>query len=329
MKRFVISLLLAAVCFPLYAVGYADSLRVQGKNNHVQGIAYDKQEKCFYCSFTTAFLKVGTDGSILGSIDDIHGHLGAMTFDPETRTVYASLECKDDEIGRGISRGMGVEAYARDESRFYIAEIDVDSMTMTTHELPIVREDYLGGRFACSGIDGVTLAPAFGRRSRAARRYLYVAYGVYGDTTRTDNDHNVLLCYHPGKYDKPVRRYFVRTGNTMYGAQNLCYDEDSGKMLMAVYRGRKKEFHNYSMFMLDMDQKPFKARLDGVPYWRGKVWQLGRFTGSDFPLGSTGICSLGGGYFYIGVHGRKDGREFCDFKLYRLTGAEEPPLARP
>lgn len=311
----------------MHAAGYVDSLRVQGKNNHVQGIAYDDRDSCFYCSFTTAFLKVATDGSILGSIDDIHGHLGAMTFDPETRRVYASLECKDDEIGRGISRGMGVDAYTRDQSRFYIAEIDVDAMTMTTHELPIVRDDYLEGRFACSGIDGVTLAPAFGRRS--ARRYLYVAYGVYGDTKRTDNDYNVLLCYRPGRFDKPLRRFFIHTGNTTYGVQNLCYDSKSDKMMMAVYRGKKEAYHNYSLFSLDMAQKPKKARLEDVPYCSGKVWQLGEFVGSDFPLGSTGICSMGDGFFYIGVHGKSEGREFCDFKLYRLTGAEEPPLARP
>ena len=330
MRRLILSLLLSAACFPFYATtGYADSLRVQGTNNHVQGIAYDRREECFYCSFTTAFFKVATDGRIIGSIDNIHGHLGAMTFDPQTRKVYASLECKDDEIGRGISRGMGVEAYGHDESRFYIAEIDVDSMTMETHELPLVREDYLAGRFACSGIDGVTLAPAFGRRGVRARRYLYVAYGIYGDTTRTDNDYNVLLCYRPGKYDKPVRRYFVRTGNTTYGVQNLCYDSSSGSMLMAVYRGRKKSFHNYSLFSLDMSQKPFKAPLQDVPYCRERVWQLGDLLGSDFPLGSTGICSLGDGLFYIGVHGREDGREFCDFKLYKQSGSDPLSFERP
>ena len=43
-------------------------------------------------------------------------------------------------------------------------------------------------RLGCSGIDGVTFAPAFGQ-SRDGKKYLYVAYGIYGDTLRTDNDY--------------------------------------------------------------------------------------------------------------------------------------------
>ena len=318
MKK-ILSLLVAALACVVAsaAAPYTDSIRVSGHNNHVQGIAFDKSSDCFYCSFTTAFYKVGTDGIIRDSIVDIHGHLGAMTFDPETRTVYASLECKDDEIGSSISKGMGKEAYGHDQSRFYIAEIDVDAMTMETHELAQVREDYLADRYGCSGMDGVTLAPAFGK---GKGKYLYVAYGVYSDTTRTDNDHNILLCYRPGHYRKPVRSYFVRTGNTAYGVQNLCYDSASGKMLMFVYRGWKKEFPNWKTFELDMAQKPLRAPLQGVPYHKGKAWQLTEFTGSRFAKGATGVCSLGDGLFYIGDAGRRDGRQYCDFLLYRHTG---------
>lgn len=307
--------------------GYRDSLRVKGENNHVQGIAYDKAEKCFYCSFTTAFYKVDLDGNIVASIDDIHGHLGAMTFDESSRRVYASLEYKDDEIGRGISKGMGVEAYSRDETRFYIAEIDVDSMSMTTHELPLVREDYMAGRYACSGIDGVTIAPAFGRKGKSGR-FLYVAYGVYGDVDRTDNDYNILLCYRLGDFSSPVRRYFIHTGNTTYGVQNLAYDPWTDRMYMAVYRGRKPQYPNYGIFGLDMGQKPGKAALEGVPYQKGRVWQLCSFTGWQQGKGSTGLCSLGDGFFYVGESGKEDGRQFCDFKLYRLEDSHDVLLVR-
>ena len=299
------------------ALPYVDSIRVRGHNNHVQGIAFDKSSDCFYCSFTTIFYKVGTDGAVRDSITGIHGHLGAMTFDAETRKVYASLECKDDEIGSSISKGMGKDAYRHDESRFYIAEIDVDAMTMETYELPEVREDYLKGNYGCSGMDGVTLAPEFGTLKG---KYLYVAYGVYSDTTRTDNDHNILLCYRPGRYDKPVHKYFIRTGNTTYGVQNLCYDPASGNMLLCVYRGWKKDFPNWKTFELSLAQKSVRAPLEGVPYHKGKAEQLREFTGSRFPKGTTGICSLSDGYFYIGDAGRRDGRQYCDFLLYRRSG---------
>lgn len=299
------------------AAPHTDSIRVRSTGGHVQGIAYDETQDCFYCSFTTVFYKVGTDGTVRDSIADIHGHLGAMTFDPGARKVYASLECKDDEIGRGISNRLQKEGYTHDQSRFYIAEIDVDDMSMETFELPVVREDYLAGRYGCSGIDGVTIAPEFGT---GKGRYLYVAYGVYSDTTRTDNDHNILLCYRPGHYSKPLRRYFIRTGNTTYGVQNLCWDSYSGKMLMCVYRGWKAEYPNWKTFELDMAQKPLRAALEGVPYHKGRAWQLRQFDGSRFGKGSTGICSLGDGYFYIGDSGKRDGRQWCDFLLYRYAG---------
>ena len=310
------------------AVEYTDSLRVQGGINHVQGIAYDKSEDCFFCSFTTAFYKVASDGRVLGGIEDIHGHLGALTFDERSRKVYASLECKDDEIGRGISKGMGKAAYTRDESRFYIAEIDVDDMTMTTHELPEVRKDYIAGNYACSGIDGVSMAPRFGHRKGRAR-FLYVAYGIYGDTTRTDNDCNILLCYRPGRFSRPVRKYFIPTGNTTYGVQNLCYDSHSGKMFMAVYRGKKSAYPNYSIFALDMDQKPESGIPAGIPYQKDKVLMLESFSGWHQNLGSTGICSMGDGFFYVGVNGKEDGRQVCDFKLYQHTASPQTPFIRP
>ncbi|MDO4949457.1 MAG: hypothetical protein Q4E55_04730 [Bacteroidales bacterium] len=295
-----------------------DSLRVYGKNNHVQGIAYDAATQCFYCSFTTAFYKINTQGEIIGEINQIHGHLGAMTFDSSSRKVYASLECKDDEIGRGISKEMGKQEYRRDESRFYVAEIDVDKMSLTTHELPEVRNDYLAKNYGCSGIDGVTIAPAFGHVDDG-QQYLYVAYGIYGDTTRTDNDYNILLCYALNDLQTPLRKYFVHTGNTTYGVQNLAYDNYTKRIYMAVYPGRKKAYPNYKLFALDMRQTPFEDLLLDVPYHTGKAWQVKVLGGWNFKWGSTGLCPLGNGYYYVSENGKHDGRQYCDLKLYRAN----------
>ena len=48
-------------------------------------------------------------------------------------------------------------------------------------------------RYDCSGIDGVSFGPEFGHSD--GPRFLTVAYGIYGNVTRTDNDHQVLLQY--------------------------------------------------------------------------------------------------------------------------------------
>ena len=98
------------------------AVRAEGANHHVQGIAIDREAGRMYFSFTTSFVKTDLQGRVLGSIDKIQGHLGAITFNPQDRKVYASLECKDDVIGRGLSD------FAAGQSMFYIAIIDVDAL---------------------------------------------------------------------------------------------------------------------------------------------------------------------------------------------------------
>ena len=64
-----------------------------GVSTHVQGIAVNREKGEMYFSFTTRFIRTDLKGKVLGTIDRIQGHLGAMTFNPEDGCVYASLEC--------------------------------------------------------------------------------------------------------------------------------------------------------------------------------------------------------------------------------------------
>src|SRR5699024_12255955 len=126
-----------------------------------------------------------------------------IDFDPETNTIYGSLEYKDDAIVQN------------NKTRFYIAMFDGSSITkpgmdgengtiMQAAYLDEVVRDYkadvkmegrmVEDRFGTSGIDGTTLGPSFGATGDS-KKYLYTAYGIYGDTTRSDNDHQVLLKY--------------------------------------------------------------------------------------------------------------------------------------
>lgn len=306
-----------------------DSLRVIGENHHIQGIAYDAAADCFYGSFTTQFFKVDKDGRPVASIDNINGHIGAMTFDAAKRRVFTSLEFKDDEIGRGIAGSLGEAVYEHDQSRFCVTEIDVDAMTMALHELPEVKKDYLEGNYCCSGIDGVTLAPAFGAKP-GSKLYLYVAYGIYGRPERDDNDYNILLCYDPDDIEAgPLHKYFVHTGNTTYGVQNLAYDSFTNMMYLAVYRGSKDKWPNYDIFSVDMGQEPFEAPLEGVPYHEGNAEQVSFTHGWHFPYGSTGLCPLGDGTYYLSINGRTpDGHQKCDIVRYKHSNDPETPFVR-
>jgi hypothetical protein len=329
MKKLLLFLLLAVSC----QTKYPEVIHLEGKKLHIQGLALDKKEKCLYCSFTSAFFKCDLEGNVIGSVTGINGHLGAMTYEPKSKKVYASLEIKDDEIGRGVSDALGAERHEKAASRFYVAEIDVRKIdrlevpfeeAMTLHPIEEVAKDYLDTvevngvtlehKYGCSGMDGVAIAPGFGAKGK--EKFLYVAYGVYGDTTRVDNDYNILLCFKMDDLAKPVHKYFVKTGNTRYGVQNMTYDADSERLYLAVYKGSKSQYPNYSLFSLDIHQKPFMGKLENVPYEENDVEQVSVTEGSFFKWGSTGLYSFGDGRWYISKNGKKDGYQFSDVTLF-------------
>lgn len=319
---------------------------------HCQGIAYDSKRDCLYLSFTTSLIRLSMDGKVLGSVKGITGHLGCLSLNPDNGLLYASLEYKHDVIGKGITDAT--KADNDDETGFYIAIFDVDKVTaegmdasevMKTVYIREAVNDYLDSvqvdgrtlphRHACSGIDGITFAPKWGKAN--GRNMLYVAYGIYGDVDRTDNERQVILCYDVKRWEKyattlsaqnlhrngpprPLHKYFADTGNTDWGIQNLCYDAGNRRMLAATYRSRKSGSPGFTLFALDHGSKPHS---DTVP-----LCQLGETAGNGtrgwhFPYGSTGITYIGGGLFYISEPRRENGKESTTVRLYRWTGDNE------
>ena len=343
---------------------------------HVQGIAVDLERGYIYFSFTTKLLKMDFEGNLIGSVDGMTGHLGCLTMNPADGRVYGSLEYKNDAIGKGIRRTLDAGQVApedeKDRTGFYVAIFDVDRITrpdmdaekdrvMTTVYIKEAVDDYFataenGGRtvehrFGCSGIDGVTFAPRFG--AKEGGDYLYVAYGVYGDTLRTDNDYQVLLAYdtkdwkrfeqplsqgslHKSGPAAPDHKYFVRTGNTSWGIQNLAYDPASGNCYAAVYKGKKSQYPNYSLFVIDGGKPARRELLQGFDTpAEGEVLSLvpagklaGGIYGWDFKWGTTGLCPLGGGYFYISQNARskETKQQSSTVRLYRWTGDADAPF---
>ncbi len=343
---------------------------------HVQGIAADLQNGYIYFSFTTELIKTDLQGELIGSVKGLTGHLGCLTINPEDGRVYGSLEYKNDEIGRNILNQLNQEdSGGETPSAFYVAIFDVDRITrpdmdaekdsvMTAVYLKEVVDDYYGTtvnggrrvehRLGCSGIDGLSFGPAFGS-SKGNKSYLNIAYGIYEDTTRSDNDYQVILNYDPqdwGQYELPLvqqaphrsgpvapdHKYFVRTGNTTYGIQNLAYDSASGNWYAAVYRGKKSQYPNYSLFVIDGSTPPRKERLSGFDsLMEGEVLSLlqegehdpaSGIWGWQFEWGTTGLWPIGGGYFYIShPNGGADGKhQSSTVHLYQWTGDPKNPF---
>ena len=330
--------------------------------SHVQGIAFDREHKYVYISFTTRFVKADMNGNIIGTVNGITGHLGCIDFNDEDGKVYGSIEYKHDSIGKGIISKIG--ATLAEEDAFYIAIFDVDKIdrpdmdaekdgVMKAVYLPDVLADYsydengTKHRYGCSGIDGTTIGPIPGA-GKDSPSMLMVAYGIYGDLERKDNDCQVILQYDWRKFEsvaKPLsqlaphhegvpadERYFVYTGNTRYGIQNLEYDCFTGDYFAAVYVGQKPEFPNYSLFVIDGSAAPTEAEIPGLGGERGKLLSLkkvGLFDeksgiyGYNFAHGDTGLYSIGNGYFYISHHGHPEsGVYLTDIKLYKYNGTE-------
>lgn len=316
--------------------------------SHVQGIAIDTAREHMYFSFTTTLVKTDLQGNVIGTVEGMAGHLGDLDFNDEDGRVYGSYEYKA-------------------KNAFYIAVFDVDAIdrvgmncytsgVMQTVALPEVNADFSEKtadgkqyRYGCSGIDGVAFGPAFGAAADSPRQ-LMVAYGIFKDNNRTDNDHQVILTYDwrefasHEKLFKPTSahkegpsstgRYYVYTGNTNYGVQNLEYDASTGYWFLAAYTGSKTQFPNYSLFAVDGSVAPVEGDLVGMPTpERGMLLSLAEvgLTHSDtgirgwkFGHPDTGILALDDGYFYISHDGKEGSKQTCTARLYRWVGKAEP-----
>lgn len=323
-------------------------------SGHVQGIAVDPQGGYIYYSFTDMLAKYRFDGSLVGTLGGWTGHLGDLDFNPHDGKVYGSIEYKAQHA-------------------FYVAVIDVarvDRPGMDARGTDIVRAVYLpevvrdyagqgaGGRphrYGCSGIDGIGFGPEFGRAE--GPHLLTVAYGIHGDRTRTDNDHQILLQYDIAGWPAHARpldeaalhrnapaaargKHFVRTGNTEWGVQNLAYDDASRRWFLGVYPGRKPRFPNYTLFAVDAHSVPATGELVGVPAEDADGWARG----SLLPLAEDGLADagsgirgwyqkadvgfqpVGGGLFYLAENAERDGRQSARLRLMRWRDDPDAPF---
>lgn len=308
---------------------------------HCQGIAVDTERGFVYYSFTTLLVKTDLKGKEIGSVVNLAGHLGCIVYDAERNMVYGSLELKHDDIGAGIIGKTGWDP--SEEDSFYLVAFDCGKIrgrdinaetgdVMKAVYLKDVVEDYKGTdpvsrkkhRYGCSGIDGTALGPVFGK-DKDSEKKIMVAYGIYGDTKRKDNDYQVILEYDRSIFEKYGRaldqehphhsgpenaanRYFFYTGNTVYGIQNLEYDPFTGNWFVCVYTGGKEEFENFPMFAIDGKKEAALKVLEGrggekgltlTSSALGKKGKQPGIYGIGFPYGQTGMAALKDGLWYF------------------------------
>ena len=334
--------------------------------NHCQGIAVDEKNGYIYFSFTTLLVKTDLEGNLIGTVDGLIGHLGCIAYNKADGRVYGSLEFKNDSIGKGILASLGMDG--KFDDAFYCAIFDVEKIdrvgmsaerdgVMRCVYLPEVVADYKGigengkpHKYACSGIDGTTFGviPA----DESGEQRIFICYGIYSDLDRKDNDYQVILCYdarnwwesyakplsqndmHRSGPKSPLEKFFVYTGNTTFGIQNLEYDAYTGDFLAAVYRGQKPEFPNYYMYVIDGAIAPRESvhkatgeRIVELTLKQEGLCENGIW-GNNFPYGATGIYSFGNGYYYFSENGSDEQGQYTNVCLYRATGRADEPFEK-
>ena len=327
---------------------------------HLQGVVCDDENNFLYASFTDRLVKVDIKtGEIVASVTGllsggIYGggaHLGDLAF--YGGKVYGSLEYKAAE-------------------KFYVAVFDPLKMTtmdmdykasgaMTALYMGEVVKDYrddlsggshenaaasLGHRHGCSGIDGITFGTMPGDASK--KIYMMLAYGVYSNTQRHDNDYQVILAFDPDTFaPKPfdqnnpheegpsyVSKLFAYTGNTTYGVQNLEYDRDTGDYWLIGYEGKKGQFPNYPVYLIDGSKAPVEKTLSlgadrdygplqglcltlmekGTYHEKSGVWGVDTMPGKA----DTGFISLGNGFFYVAESGKIGDKQYGKVFLHKV-----------
>ena len=287
-----------------------------GGSSHLQGICVDEKLEYMYFSYTTALAKIDIKtGELVASVVNF----GPGSFNVEGGAHLGCIDYYDGHI-------YGSLEYKTPGKKFFLAIFDADEMTavgMDVNNMPAdqkvitgvllseptmdfrdpldtevftgqdaygdaTNEANNGHRFACSGIDGVTMGKWPGGGDDEI--YMIVAYGVYGGgkfENRYDNMYNVLQFYKlsdlwqkegntwnipfngkrglereigEGEALTAARTLYVYTGNTQYGAQNIEYEWDTGDIVLYTY-GNTDGFGG-TMYVVDGSQTPEYKTLE-------------------------------------------------------------------
>ena len=286
-----------------------------GGTGHMQGICVDEKLEYMYFSYTDVLAKIRiSDGKLVASVTDFGpdsfmaeggAHLGCIDY--YDGHIYASLEYKSPgkkfflaifDADKMTAVGMDVNKMEDNQvvTGVLLSEPTMDFRDPLDTEVfdgqdaygDATNEDNNGHRFACSGIDGVTMGKWPGGGDDEI--YMIVAYGVYGGgkfENRYDNMYNVLQFYKlsdlwqeegntwnipfngkrglereigEGEALTAARTLYVYTGNTQYGAQNIEYEWDTGDIVLYTY-GNTDGFGG-TMYVVDGSKTPEYKTLE-------------------------------------------------------------------
>lgn len=238
------------------------------QNLHMQGFTTDGEH--MYWSFTDSLVKTKKSGLMLRQVPIPAGHLGDIVY--HEGKIYGTV------LGNSL-RGLPFGIW----TSFEIHVFDAGTLALDR----IIRLDdcyemYKNKERGFNGVDGITVVPTTADKPAT----LMVASALF---TAEEYDCQILLEY---SFDgKLLEKHYVKTGNTVYGIQNLTRDPDTGNYWFSTYGG------GYPL-----------------PEYKGKTYLF--CVSPNFEvIESYNLCTpygleaIGGGKFYLSVLGGKNGSQ--------------------
>ena len=237
------------------------------QNLHMQGFSTDGEN--MYWSFTDSLVKTKKNGLMLRQVPIPAGHLGDI--------VYYNGKIYGTVLGNSL-KGLPFGIW----TSFEIHVFDAGTLALDR----IIRLDdcyrmYEKRENGFNGVDGITVLPP--EKDRDA--HLMVASALFDGE---EYDSQIILEY---TFDgELVDKHFVKTGNTVYGIQNLTRDPENGDYWFSTYGAYSKyPFQNKNyLFRTDKDFNLIDEYYLCTPY---------------------GIEALGGKRFYLSAIANTDGQE--------------------
>lgn len=185
------------------------------QNLHMQGFTTDGEH--MYWSFTDSLVKTKKTGLMLRQTLIPSGHLGDIVY--HEGKIYGTV------LGNSL-RGLPFGIW----TSFEIHVFDAGTLSLDR----IIRLDdcyrmYEKKEYGFNGVDGITVLPA----TKDKPATLLVASALFDGE---EYDSQMLLEY---SFDgELLDKHFVKTGNTVFGIQNLTRDPETGNLWFSTYGGR-------------------------------------------------------------------------------------------
>lgn len=257
---------------------------------HLQSICCDDELNYMYFTFTDRLIKVDMrTNQVVGTLTGLRAgsitsgaHLGCLTY--KDGWIYGTLEYKVEErwyiAAIDASKIVGDIHYADPGVMYaiHVPDVDDDFRDNLNAGEHVNSESSMGHRFGLGGIDGLTFGTLPGE-GKDGKEYLLLSYAPYGNSTRYDNNNQIINVYDPDKLEEYLlpftedrreedglrfeQQLFVFTGNQTWGVQNLEYDKDTGDLWMMCYnRPSGTAFPAGNMYVIDGSCPLYMAEVE-------------------------------------------------------------------